>query len=126
MCKTIKQKVIFKAPPERVYPLLAELTGASAKKTGAIGGRFSAGDASGIIVDLRFPQRIVQAWRSEEFPDGIFSMAALVLKPTPQGGTELTLTHRGVPKQLIPQVETRWRERCWNRIKLRLLKARDE
>lgn len=120
MCKTIKQKVTFKAPPETIYPLLAELTGAPLRKDSPVGGRFSVSDASGIIVDLRFPKRIVQAWRSKEFPEGIFSMAAFVLKPTSKGGTELTLTHRGVPKQLIPQVESRWRERCWNRIKLRL------
>jgi activator of HSP90 ATPase len=122
MCKTIKQKVTFKAAPETVYPLLAELIGAPAKATSAIGGRFSAGDSSGIIVDLRFPKRIVQAWRAKDFPDGVFSMAAFVLKSTPKGGTELTLTHRGVPKLLIPRVEARWRERCWNPIKLRLEK----
>ncbi|HTL13411.1 MAG TPA: SRPBCC domain-containing protein [Bdellovibrionota bacterium] len=120
MCKTIKQKVSFKAPPETVYPILAELIGAPPKGTTRIGERFKADGAKGVIVDLAVPERIVQAWRSSDFGEGIFSMAAFVLKETKKGGTELTLTHRGVPKDLIPKVEARWRERCWARIKSEL------
>jgi len=37
--------------------------------------------------------------------------------PTKSGGTELVLTHRGVPKDLIPQVEKDWRQRYWDKIK---------
>jgi len=32
-------------------------------------------------------------------------------------GTELVLTHRGVPKDLIPETEENWREQYWSRIK---------
>src|SRR5690349_7913007 len=120
MCKTIKQKVSFKAPPETVYPLLAELIGAPPKGTTRIGERFSASGAKGILVDLRVPERIVQAWRMSDFPDGVFSMAAFVLKETKKCGTELTLTHRGVPKDLIPRIEDRWRDGCWAKIKNQL------
>lgn len=115
MCKTIQKKIRFKSPPETVYPLLAKLTGITA--AAAVGQRFSSGDAHGILVDLRFPNRIVQAWRTKDFGEGIYSMASLVLTPTPQGGTELKLTHRGVPKKLIPSVEARWRKRCWEKIR---------
>ena len=41
---------------------------------------------------------------------GVFSMAAVTLTPTPNGGTELVLTHRGVPKDLIPETEQAWRD----------------
>jgi len=41
-------------------------------------------------------------------------MAAVTLTPT--GGTELVLTHRGVPKDLIPETEQAWRDH-WSRIK---------
>jgi hypothetical protein len=44
-------------------------------------------------------------------------MAAVTLTPTPDGGTELVLTHRGVPKELIPETERAWREQYWSRIK---------
>ncbi len=95
MCKTIKQRVKLNASPETIYDLLADskkhsaVTGRKASISRKIGGTFSAGgnDVSGINVDLVPGRRIVQAWRHRRFPDGIFSMAALTLTPTPDGGT---------------------------------------
>lgn len=121
MCKTIKQKVKFKAPPQAVYKLLTDskmqsaFSGKKAQLPKKVGGRFTthSGFASGVIVDLSPGRRVVQAWRDSEFPAGIFSMAAFQLTPTPDGGTELVLTHRGVPKHLIPAVEQFWREAYW-------------
>lgn len=125
MCKTIKQRVKFSAPPAVIYDLLADskkhsaVTGKRATISRKIGGTFSASgnEVSGINVDLVPGQRIVQAWRHRRFPDGIFSMAAVTLTPTADGGTELVLTHRGVPKDLIPETELSWREQYWSRIK---------
>jgi len=125
MCKTIKQKVKFKAPPAAIYRLLTDakqrstLTGKGAKIDNQVGGRFSvdAGYATGINVDLSPAKRVVQAWRCKGFPEGIYSMAAFVLSPTKDGGTELVLTHRGVPKEMIPRIEREWREHYWKRMK---------
>lgn len=72
---------------------------------------------SGINVDLVPGERIVQAWRHRRFPGGIFSMAAVTLTPTADGGTALVLTHRGVPKDLIPETERAWQEQYWARIR---------
>lgn len=131
MCKTIKQRVKFKASPETVYHLLADsgkhsaVTGRKATISRRIGGTFSASgnDVRGLNVDLVPGRRIVQAWRHRRFPEGIFSMAAVTLTPTPDGGTELVLTHRGVPKDLIPETERAWREQYWSRIKAYLDRA---
>jgi uncharacterized protein YndB with AHSA1/START domain len=125
MCKTIKQKVKFRASPLSVYNLIADgkshqaFTGNLASNDNTIGGRFSSygGSISGINVDLVPGKRIVQAWRERKFPDGIFSMATFNLTPTDDGGTELTLTHRGVPKELIPRISAQWRELYWDKIK---------
>jgi len=65
-------------------------------------------------------KRLVQAWRRHDFPDGVYSMAAITLAPTARGGTELVLTHRGVPKHLIPETEAYWRQCYWARMKERL------
>jgi uncharacterized protein YndB with AHSA1/START domain len=121
MCKTIKQKVKFKASPEAVYRVLTDakrhalLTGESAKIARKVGGAFStrAGRVRGILVDLVPGKRVVQAWRSREFPEGVFSMAAFELTRQKDGGTLLVLTHRGVPKDLIPQIEADWRATYW-------------
>ena len=125
MCKTIKQKVKFQAPPAVIYDLLADskkhsaLTGYKAVIGKKVGDKFSVygGDVKGVNVDLVPGKRIVQAWRGSDFPPGIFSMAAFVLTPTPRGGTELVLTHRGVPKKLIPGIEKGWRKYYWEKIK---------
>lgn len=131
MCKTIKQNVTFKAPPKTIYRLLTDskahraVTGAPASISRKIGGRFSAysGHLSGINVDLAPTKRVVQAWRTRNFPEGIFSMASFILQPTKSGGTQLTLTHRGVPKELIPQIEAGWRKFYWLKIKEHLEQA---
>jgi uncharacterized protein YndB with AHSA1/START domain len=125
MCKTIKQRVRFKAAPRAVYELLADskthsaVTGRTARISRKIGGRFSAAvnGASGLNVDLVPARRIVQAWRNDRFPEGIFSMATFDFSTTHDGGTELVLIHRGVPKDLIPETERAWREHYWRRMK---------
>jgi activator of HSP90 ATPase len=125
MCKTIKQKVKFQASPLTIYNLMTNpknhqaFTGRSASNDEVIGGRFSSygGTIVGINVDLLPGQRIVQAWRERSFPEGIFSMATFILAPTRNGGTELTLIHRGVPKDLIPRISIEWREHYWDKIK---------
>lgn len=125
MCKTIKQRVKFKADPATVYDLLADsrkhsaLTGKQAIISRKIGGTFTIGDddVTGINVDLVPGRRIVQAWRHRRFPEGVFSMAAVALTPTPDGGTQLVLVHRGVPKELIAETEQAWRDQYWSRIK---------
>ena len=118
MCKTIKQRVKFKADPATGYDLLADsrkhsaLIGKQATISRKIGGAFSIGesDVTGINVDLVPGRRIVQAWRHRRFPEGIFSMAAVTLTSTADGGTELVLVHRGGPKHRMPETEQSWRE----------------
>ncbi len=125
MCKTIKQRVKFKSPPASVYDILTDsrkhstVTGKKATISSDVGGTFSVSDSevSGINVDLVPGRRIVQAWRHKRFPEGIYSMAAVTLTPTPDGGTQLVLTHRGVPKDLIPETESAWRDQYWSRMK---------
>lgn len=125
MCKTIKQKVKFRASPLTIYNLIVDpkkhraVTGKSASMNEVIGGRFASygGSVVGINVDLLPGKRIVQAWREKSFPEGIFSMATFNFEPTRDGGTELTLIHRGVPKDLLPRISAEWRELYWEKIK---------
>lgn len=77
------------------------------------------GEGAGIVVDLAPAKRVVRAWREGDYPEGVYSMAAVTLRPI-ETGTELTLTHRGVPKALIPRTEERWRRNYWEPMKQRL------
>ena len=132
MCKTIKQKVRFKASPDTIYDLLAystqrsHVTGLKANLSNRVGGTFSAdnGRVTGVNVDLVPGERIVQAWRRKDFPEGVFSMAAVTLTPLPNGGTELVLTHRGVPKALLDDTEEHWRRQYWDRMRVHLTTKR--
>lgn len=116
----------FKLSPDRVYRLLTDsklhtsLTGQKADISKRIGGAFSvrAGNVTGVTVDLVPGERIVLAWRNKKFPIGIYSMAAIQLSRTNDGGTALVLTHRGVPKDLIPATEKDWRTMYWEKIRL--------
>ena len=125
MCKTIKQVAKFEAPPEVIYDLLtdskkySEMTGKKAAIGKSAGKPFSVygGQATGLIVDLVRNKRIVQAWRGHSFPEGIFSMVTINLKPAPGEKTELVLIHRGVPKAMIPFIEQGWRKYNWDPIK---------
>lgn len=131
MCKTIKQKVKFKAAPKEVYEALTDskkhsaFSGERAKISKKIGGPFTAYSnyISGVNVDLSPGKRIVQAWRNNKFPEGIYSMAAFTLVGTRDGGTELTLIHRGVPKVLIPGIERGWRKFYWDKMREYLRKS---
>jgi uncharacterized protein YndB with AHSA1/START domain len=126
MCKTIKQKVKFKASAKTVYDLLtnsqkhSRFTRHKAVIGKKAGDSFSAYDGyiKGINVELVPGKRIVQAWRGSDFPPGIFSMATFNLTPTKDGGTELVLTH---PKNLIPGIEKGWKTSYWERMKEYLL-----
>lgn len=112
MCKTIKQKVRFRAEPEAVYQLLVT-------SGDDVGRRFQMGEGSGVVVDMAPAKRVVRAWREGDYPEGVFSMAAFTLESTATG-TQLTLTHRGVPKHLIPRTEERWRRDYWEPMKRKL------
>ena len=128
MCKTIKHKVRFKSSPSVVYQMLAdsrmrsEVTGSRAVIGTNVGDGFSTEDGrvTGVNVDLVPGRRLVQAWRRDDFPEGVYSMAAITLEETPTGGTELVLTHRGVPKPLLDDTEDYWRTVYWSRMKTRL------
>lgn len=113
MCKTIKQVVRVPATPEIVFSKLAKLVLGPSRKPGQ---KFKTADASGMIVDVKTNERIVEAWRNIKFAPGVYSMAAFTLKPT-KTGTELTLIHRGVPKNLIPDVEYLWKTKYWAKLK---------
>lgn len=112
MCKTISQKVKFRAEPEDVYRLLLNAGD-------DVGRPFRMGAGSGIVVDLAPAKRVVRAWREDDYPEGVYSMAAFTLRRL-DTGTELTLTHRGVPKDLIPRTEDRWRREYWEPMRQRL------
>jgi len=119
--KTIKQKEFIPAPPSEIYDALlnerthSEFTGAKATCERFVGGKFSAwnGYISGKNVKLESPHRIVQEWRTSEWPNG-FGPSLLEVTFQPKGaGTEVYLVQSNVPATQAKFYKKGWAEFYW-------------
>jgi activator of HSP90 ATPase len=94
----VEPKVFFKAwLDSRAH---GAFTGSAASIEPRVGGAFTAWDGyiRGKTLELDPPRRILQAWRTSDFPDGApDSLLELQLDPI-SGGTQLTLRHTGIPE----------------------------
>lgn len=102
----IEVETTLPAPPEEVYVAWldgdahGEMTGGEATCDPRVGGAYTAweGYISGRILELDPPTRIVQSWRSTEFPPGApDSRLEVELSPGEGGGTRLALRHSEIP-----------------------------
>src|SRR6516165_6840284 len=101
---TIRQTVIFNAPPHDVYEVIMDskkhesLSGERADISREVGGAFKAwGDhISGFNLVLQPGRKIVQAWRARDWWADHYSIATFELRQV-EVGTELRFTQIGVP-----------------------------
>src|SRR5258708_36370265 len=108
MADAIRQEVVFKASPKRLYDALldskqfSEFTGdAPAEISRDPGGAFSCfgGVITGRNIELLPDQRIVQAWRVAMWPEGLYSIVKFELRQ--QGSeTRLIMDHVGFAQEL--------------------------
>lgn len=125
---TIHQEVDFKASSQRLYETLLSskqfsdctkksfdnFTAKSANVDSAVGGAFSLFDGHiiGRILELVPNQRIVEAWRVVDWPEGVYSIAKFELRP--QGsGTKLIFDHVGFPEGLKEHLSIGWKQHYW-------------
>jgi uncharacterized protein YndB with AHSA1/START domain len=125
--RTIRQRVWLPASPLDVYEALATskghaaFTGASARISPRVGGRFEAwgGYIHGTNLELVPGERIVQSWRPSEptWPDGHDSKVTFRLRAS-RGGTRLDFTHEDVPADHIGHLSEGWKESYWGPLKV--------
>jgi activator of HSP90 ATPase len=123
---TITQKVVIpKASPKQVYEAYAvskihsEFTGSKATGKPVVGGKFTAWDEyiSGKFLELEEGKLVVQEWVSTDFPDGYPpSRLEMTFCAVPKG-TEITMVHLNVPKQIANDVADGWEEFYWEPMK---------
>lgn len=88
------------------------ITGSAARVDPRVGGSFEAWDGyiTGTTLELEPAKRIVQAWRTSEFPESApDSRLEIVLEATSRG-TKLTLTHSNIPKDQVESYREGWDE----------------
>ena len=122
--KEIRHIVRLKASPEAIYTALmnsrvhAAFTGAPASVDPKVGGRFTAwGDhLEGINVELVKNKRIVQAWRTTNWPAAHYSIACFELRPT-NAGTTVVFTQTGIPAKNAKSIDAGWQTYYWEPLK---------
>ena len=105
------------ATPEQIFEAWlnaaqhAAMTGGAATGSGEVGSAFTAWDGyiTGKNLSQERPHRIVQAWRSAEFPKGSESSHLEVELDGPaEGPTTVTIRHSNIPAGQGKQYETGW------------------
>jgi len=88
----------------------SDMTGSPARATARVGARFTAWDGyiMGTNLELTPGRRIVQSWRTTDFPpDAPDSRLAVELASTPRG-TRVTLKHTSIPDGQVAGYRQGW------------------
>lgn len=120
MTEPIRQEEHFAATPQAVFDALTDSAkhGAFTESTSEIdkqpGGAFSChdGQITGRTLELVEGKRIVQAWRVSAWDEGVYTTVSIELEPA-DGGTKLTLVHRGVDEAFREHIAGGWHARYW-------------
>jgi uncharacterized protein YndB with AHSA1/START domain len=125
MPDSLEVSTILPADPRRIYAAWLSgdehgaMTGGSAEVDPRVGGPFSAWDGyiTGTTLELKPYSRIVQAWRTTDFPaDSPDSRLEVLLEETP-GGTKLTLKHSQLPDGQGHGYEVGWADNYFEPMK---------
>ena len=122
--KTLRQSITFGTSPHEVYEALmdskkhANFTGSPASISRQVGGKFTAYDGSleGTNLELVPDKKIVQSWRSDDWPEGHYSRVSFSLREM-AGGTRLAFTQTGIPENNYEDVRRGWHEYYWDPMK---------
>jgi activator of HSP90 ATPase len=130
--EAIHQEIVFSGAPGRIYGALTDdvkfqkvqllvggmskidLTTHPAKISHEPGGAFSLfGDyIIGRQIEMVLDERIVQAWRVQSWPAGIYSIARFELTGQ-DSSTKVVFDHTGFPKGTADHLASGWHEHYW-------------
>lgn len=118
---SIRQTIFVKASPEEVYDALvdsrkhSEFTGSPATSEMKVGGKFTAWDEyiTGKHLELVRAKKIVQEWKTTEWPRGYPPSRLQFTISRKRGGTELKMVHSKVPAEQVAQYKEGWVDAYW-------------
>jgi len=110
--------VLLSASPEEVYNAWlssdehSEFTDSVAEIDAKIGGKFTAWDGyiEGTTLELYPFTKIVQSWRTSDFPDDSPDSRLEVLLAPEDGKTKFTLIHSDIPEGQEEELEQGWKD----------------
>jgi activator of HSP90 ATPase len=110
--------VTIHAKAEKIYKAYlssaghSALTGSPAKVDGTVNGDFTSWDGyiQGMFLELEENKRIVQAWRTAEFPPEAEDSIVEILLEESRSKTKLTLKHSNIPKGQVDGYKTGWED----------------
>ncbi|MFK7873005.1 MAG: SRPBCC domain-containing protein [Oligoflexales bacterium] len=124
--ETLKQTVRFQASAKEVFDLFMDakkhrlFTGSPAVISRKEGGKFStyAGMCHGRNIEIVEGEKIVQAWRAEDWPSGVYSLLTLKLIPQGDHSSRLEVLQTAVPGQRnLEKIKQGWNEHYWGPMK---------
>ena len=118
MARNLKLSITITADPNAVYNAWidskkhTEMTGSEAIIEPRINGRFTAWDGyiEGTTVELEPNKRIVQTWRTTDFPPDSPDSTIEVLLEAVENGTRLTLIHTDIPEGQSNDYKKGWKD----------------
>lgn len=119
MSEKIRLVATFPASAKEIYDAWlngrghSKLTGAKATASSKVNGKFTAWDGyiTGKNLGLEDGKRIVQSWRTSEFPeDAPDSTLEITLEKKPANKTTLTLVHTNIPSGDKQKYTDGWKE----------------
>jgi activator of HSP90 ATPase len=118
MKNKFKLTVILHASAERIFNAWlssdghSAMTGSAAIVDKKLGGAFTAWDGYifGKTLEMEAPRRLVQAWRTSEFPEGAPDSRVEILFDEVKGGTKLTLIHSDMPEDQVESYKQGWKD----------------
>ena len=115
----IKLTAVIPATPKKIYEAWLDsrehtaMTGAKAKVSAKVNGKFTAWDGyiSGNNLDLKPYKKIVQLWRTAEFPaDALDSVFEVSLAPKAGGKCTVTFVHINIPQGQGLKYKQGWKD----------------
>jgi activator of HSP90 ATPase len=141
--ESIHQEPVFKARPQRLYEVLIDpkqfdqlVQHSAAMKSKEIGNRPSeisdkvggaftlfGGHIVGRQLELVPNQRIVQAWRSQGWKPGAYSIVSFELTEQ-DSGTKIIFDHKGFPQGQSAHLAAGWKGNYWDPLEKVLLEKK--
>lgn len=118
--KTVDHSLKLAGSPHQVYELLMDsekhsaFTGGKAEISREVGGDFTimGGGLGGKNLELVRDKKIVQSWRSGDWPEGHYSTVTFLLEEE-NGETQLSFVQAGVPASAYESINDGWRTYYW-------------